>query len=118
MKSLRVTGLMLRIPKLCLNYFHDCFYFTSYLKSALEGHQCKLESEPKFHEKRLRNDSALKNLFISVKICSCQLILAQVSATIIILQTINLFKLPLFEARGSQKMLYYTGPVGVSDLNN
>lgn len=60
MKPLHVTGLMLRIPKLSLKYVHDCFYFTSYLKSAWEGHQCKMESEPKFHGIRLRNDSASK----------------------------------------------------------
>lgn len=60
MKLLHATGLMLRISKVSVSYVHDCFYFTSYLYSAIDDHKCKKESEPKFHEKTLRNNSASK----------------------------------------------------------
>lgn len=58
--------------------------------------------------------ASIRNVFISVKIHLHQQILTQFCATIIVLQNINLFKLSLFEVRGSQKICN-TVPMNVSD---
>lgn len=113
MKPLHVTGLMLRIPKVLIMF--TIASVSLLILNLLQKLTNVRQNQNQFHEKRLRN-GCIKNLVFSLIIYSCQPILAQFPAPIIILQTINLFKLPLIEVRGSQEMLCPTVPVGVSDL--
>lgn len=113
---------MLSVPKLGLNYCHDHFYFTSYLKlqkcskgSLMQDRIRTRVSGEKSKEVRMTLHQ-LKSCSFLLKFASVSKSSLKFSTTIIVLQNINLFKLPLFEVRESQ-MFYYTVPMNVPDLN-